>query len=141
MEYFERQFLLTDITGCSRCRNRPCKLKEYVVKILRRRENFKANSFTAAMNAQMRRIDLICKLLGPLFIALIDGISTETAVIVNFGMNVSSVVVEYYSIAKVRDTLSLYSQLLRSAFLIVYLRCTMKCLSCREQRNLLSESE
>ncbi|KAJ5390382.1 uncharacterized protein N7496_001450 [Penicillium cataractarum] len=55
------------------------------------------------MNAQMRRIDLICKLLGPLFIALIDGISTETAIIVNFGMNVSSVVVEYYSIAKVYD--------------------------------------
>lgn len=54
------------------------------------------------MNAQMRRIDLVCKLLGPLFIALIDGISTETAIVVNFGMNVSSVVVEYYSIAKVR---------------------------------------
>lgn len=49
----------------------------------------------------MRRIDLVCKLLGPLFIALIDGISTETAIIVNFGMNVCSVVVEYYSIAKV----------------------------------------
>ncbi|KAJ5890965.1 uncharacterized protein N7473_007193 [Penicillium subrubescens] len=55
------------------------------------------------MNAQMRRIDLACKLLGPLFIALIDGISTETAIMVNFGMNVCSVVVEYYSIAKVYD--------------------------------------
>lgn len=58
--------------------------------------------FHAAMNAEMRRIDLICKLLGPLFIALIDGISTETAIIVNFGMNVCSVIIEYYSIAKVK---------------------------------------
>jgi hypothetical protein len=65
------------------------------------RSEFGANPFTTAMNAQMRRIDLVCKLLGPLFIALIDGISTETAIIVNFGMNVCSVVVEYYSIAKV----------------------------------------
>ncbi|OOQ87965.1 iron-regulated transporter [Penicillium brasilianum] len=55
------------------------------------------------MNAQMRRIDLACKLLGPLFIALIDGISTETAIVVNFGMNISSVVVEYYSIAIVYE--------------------------------------
>ncbi|KAI2787506.1 hypothetical protein POX_f07873 [Penicillium oxalicum] len=53
------------------------------------------------MNAQMRRIDLVCKLVGPLFIALLDGISTRTAIIVNFGMNVCSVVIEYYSIAKV----------------------------------------
>ncbi|KAF3386316.1 Solute carrier family 40 member 1 [Penicillium rolfsii] len=55
------------------------------------------------MNAQMRRIDLVCKLLGPLFIALIDGVSTETAIMVNFGMNICSVVVEYYSIAKVYE--------------------------------------
>ncbi|KAF6788467.1 iron-regulated transporter [Colletotrichum musicola] len=53
------------------------------------------------MNAQMRRIDLMCKMLGPLFIALIDGISTELAIIVNFAMNVASVVVEYYAIARV----------------------------------------
>ena len=54
------------------------------------------------INAQMRRIDLICKLMGPLFIALIDGISTEVAILVNLGMNVGSVVVEYFAIAKVR---------------------------------------
>lgn len=54
------------------------------------------------INAQMRRIDLICKLMGPLFIALIDGISTEVAILVNLGMNVASVVVEYFAIAKVR---------------------------------------
>ncbi|KAJ5329630.1 iron-regulated transporter [Penicillium brevicompactum] len=54
-----------------------------------------------AMNAQMRRIDLVCKLIGPLFIASMDVISTDTAILVNFGMNVCSVVVEYHSIAKV----------------------------------------
>jgi len=49
----------------------------------------------------MRRIDLICKLIGPLFIALINGVSTEVAIIVNFSMNVASVVVEYNTIARV----------------------------------------
>ncbi|KAJ6105270.1 hypothetical protein N7523_010080 [Penicillium sp. IBT 18751x] len=53
------------------------------------------------MNVQMRRIDLVCKLIGPLFIALIDGMSTEAAILVNLGMNVCSVMVEYFSIAKV----------------------------------------
>ena len=55
----------------------------------------------SAINAQMRRIDLTCKLMGPLFIALIDGTSTEVAILVNMGMN-ASVVVEYFAIAKVR---------------------------------------
>ena len=49
----------------------------------------------------MRRIDLLCKLLGPLFIALIDGISTEVAIIVNLAMNVASVIIEYFAIARV----------------------------------------
>lgn len=53
------------------------------------------------LNAQMRRIDLICKLLGPLFIALLDGYSTQVAILVNLGMNVASVVVEYFAIARV----------------------------------------
>ncbi|GAW16352.1 hypothetical protein ANO14919_057780 [Xylariales sp. No.14919] len=53
------------------------------------------------MNAQMRRIDLLCKLLGPLFIALIDGFSTKAAITVNFLMNVMSIVVEYFAIARV----------------------------------------
>ena len=56
------------------------------------------------MNSQMRRIDLICKLLGPFFIALINGISIETAIIVNLGLNCVSVVIEYFSIAEVRRT-------------------------------------
>ena len=55
----------------------------------------------AALNAQMRRVDLICKLLGPLFIALIDGYSTQIAILVNLGMNVASVIVEYFAIAQV----------------------------------------
>jgi iron-regulated transporter 1 len=49
----------------------------------------------------MRRIDLMCKLIAPLFIALIDGFSTELAIVVNFGMNVASVIVEYFAIARV----------------------------------------
>ncbi|XDG07631.1 hypothetical protein ABKA04_007246 [Annulohypoxylon sp. FPYF3050] len=55
----------------------------------------------SVLNAQMRRIDLLCKLLGPLSIALIDGFSTKVAIIVNFAMNIASVTVEYYAIARV----------------------------------------
>lgn len=54
------------------------------------------------MNSQMRRIDLVCKLFGPFFIGVVDGVSTETAILVNLGMNCISVVIEYFSIAKVR---------------------------------------
>ncbi|KAF2101061.1 hypothetical protein NA57DRAFT_36305 [Rhizodiscina lignyota] len=54
-----------------------------------------------ALNAQMRRIDLACKLIGPLMIALIDGFSTKLAILVNLGMNVASVPVEYFAIALV----------------------------------------
>ncbi|KAF4975832.1 hypothetical protein FZEAL_7451 [Fusarium zealandicum] len=53
------------------------------------------------MNSQMRRIDLICKLLGPFFIGIMDSISTETAIFVNLGMNCTSVIVEYFTIARV----------------------------------------
>lgn len=49
----------------------------------------------------MRRIDLGCKLIGPLFIAFIETVSTETAILANLGMNICSVVVEYFSIARV----------------------------------------
>lgn len=58
-----------------------------------------------AMNAQMRRIDLLCKLLGPLFIALLNGYSTELAIAVNFAINAVSIGLEYFAIAKVyKDT-------------------------------------
>jgi solute carrier family 40 (iron-regulated transporter), member 1 len=49
----------------------------------------------------MRRIDLFCKLVGPLVIALIDGFSTEMAILITLGWNVTSVAIEYYAIAKV----------------------------------------
>ncbi|KAI1390758.1 Ferroporti-1 [Hypoxylon trugodes] len=61
----------------------------------------KHESALLTLNAQLRRIDLMCKLVGPLFIALIDGYSTKLALIVNFGLNIASVPVEYYSIARV----------------------------------------
>ncbi|EYE91293.1 uncharacterized protein EURHEDRAFT_416541 [Aspergillus ruber CBS 135680] len=53
------------------------------------------------LNAEMRRIDLICKLVGPFVIAIIDGFSTEIAIVVNFVMNILSIFVEYYAIERV----------------------------------------
>jgi iron-regulated transporter 1 len=55
----------------------------------------------AELNSQMRRIDLFCKLVGPLSIALVAGFSTNMAIIVTFSMTASSVFVEYYAIARV----------------------------------------
>jgi iron-regulated transporter 1 len=49
----------------------------------------------------MRRIDLFCKLVGPLSIALVAGFSTSIAIIVTVGMTAGSVFVEYYAIARV----------------------------------------
>ncbi|KAG5651945.1 hypothetical protein H0H81_006829 [Sphagnurus paluster] len=56
------------------------------------------------LNSQMRRIDLTCKLAGPLFISLIEGVSTEKAILVTLAMNVASLPVEYYTIKRVYDT-------------------------------------
>lgn len=53
------------------------------------------------LNSQMRRIDLVCKLIGPLAIGLVDGYSTNIAIVSVLGMNVSSVLAEYYAIATV----------------------------------------
>lgn len=53
------------------------------------------------LNSQMRRIDLLCKLVGPLAIALVDGYSTIIAIGVVAGMNGSSTLIEYFAIAKV----------------------------------------
>ena len=68
----------------------------------------------------MRRIDLICKLVGPLFIALIDGISTKAAILTNLGMNVVSVGVEYFSIAKVGSLFHVGTQVLQLRYTIKY---------------------
>ena len=53
------------------------------------------------LNSQMRRIDLACKLLGPLSIAFLDSISTVTAIYFVLLTNVASVVLEYFAIAQV----------------------------------------
>ncbi|KAJ5952053.1 uncharacterized protein N7479_010466 [Penicillium vulpinum] len=53
------------------------------------------------LNASMRRIDLICKLLAPVFISLIDSISTRYAMWTVFTLNTASVLVEYMAIAQV----------------------------------------
>lgn len=53
------------------------------------------------LNSQMRRIDLFCKLVGPLVIALVDGFSSRVAIFATFAMTCISVGVEYFAIAKV----------------------------------------
>ena len=49
----------------------------------------------------MRRIDLFCKLAGPFLISIVDGVSTKVAILVNLGMNLASILVEYFAIARV----------------------------------------
>ena len=70
-------------------------------------------TYGPVINAKMRRIDLICKLMGPLLIALIDGISTEVAILFNLAVNSASVIVEYPAIVKV-DSRSLVFAILLS---------------------------
>ncbi|PWY65837.1 hypothetical protein BO83DRAFT_367682 [Aspergillus eucalypticola CBS 122712] len=53
------------------------------------------------LNASMRRIDLFCKLLAPVVISVIDGLSTKIAIWTVLVVNVSCVVVEYIAIAQV----------------------------------------
>ena len=64
-------------------------------------DNFQMLMTGTALNARMRRIDLFCKLAGPLFIALIDGASTKIAIFITLGINVLSVPIEYSAIAQV----------------------------------------
>jgi len=68
------------------------------------------------MNAQMRRIDLFCKLVSPLSIALLDGISSEMAIFTTLWLNSTTVVAEYFLIAWVyRRTPALSEPPARSA--------------------------
>ena len=53
------------------------------------------------LNSQLRRIDLFCKLGGPLAISLIDGFSTVVALYMVLGTNILSVFIEYYAIRRV----------------------------------------
>lgn len=55
------------------------------------------------LNARIRRIDLFCKLIGPLVISLIDGASTTIAIWVTLSMTLLSVITEYLCIARVRS--------------------------------------
>jgi iron-regulated transporter 1 len=55
----------------------------------------------ATMNAQMRRIDLFCKLAGPLAISVIDSASTRAAILATATMSTTSVFIEYIAIARV----------------------------------------
>ncbi|KAK3168277.1 hypothetical protein OEA41_004723 [Lepraria neglecta] len=47
------------------------------------------------------RLSIACKLLGPLFIALVDGYQYSLAIMLIFGMNILSVLIEYFAIADV----------------------------------------
>jgi iron-regulated transporter 1 len=53
------------------------------------------------LNSTMRRIDLVCKLVAPVGIGLLDGYSTKVAIWVVFAQNAISVAVEYFAIAQV----------------------------------------
>ena len=53
------------------------------------------------MNAQIRQIDLFCKLLGPFLIASLDQISTVVAIWTTLAMTVTSVFAEYMFIERV----------------------------------------
>ena len=46
------------------------------------------------MNSQMRRIDLFCKLVSPLAIALVDGVSTKVAILTVLASNVASIALQ-----------------------------------------------
>lgn len=49
----------------------------------------------------MRRIDLFCKLIAPVFISLVDSFSTQVAILTVLGLNTASVLIEYVAIAQV----------------------------------------
>jgi iron-regulated transporter 1 len=53
------------------------------------------------MNSQMRRIDLFCKLISPLAIALLDGLSTKVALLFTLVLNATVFGIEYLLIARV----------------------------------------
>ncbi|KAK4634795.1 Solute carrier family 40 member 1 [Fulvia fulva] len=53
------------------------------------------------LNSQMRRIDLFCKLVGPLAIAFVNNASPSYAILVTGAMTLLSVLVEYFAIARV----------------------------------------
>ncbi|EMD00732.1 hypothetical protein BAUCODRAFT_118471 [Baudoinia panamericana UAMH 10762] len=61
----------------------------------------KDESYLRTANSQMRRIDLFCKLVGPLVISIVDAASPQAAILITGGLTVLSVAIEYVSIARV----------------------------------------
>ncbi|KAK8143672.1 hypothetical protein G3M48_006896 [Beauveria asiatica] len=59
------------------------------------------DAWRRVINARMRRIDLLCKLLGPLAISIIATVSTRFAIGATLVMNAASVFFEYGCIANV----------------------------------------
>jgi iron-regulated transporter 1 len=57
------------------------------------------------LNSVMRRIDLICKLIAPVGIGLLDGYSTKVAIWIVFAQNAISVAIEYRAIKHVYDAI------------------------------------
>ena len=53
------------------------------------------------LNSRMRRIDLLCKLLGPLVISLVNAGSLKVAIIISLGMNILSLPAEVLTITTV----------------------------------------
>ena len=95
--------LLTAILALLACLEKLCSImniiaieRDWVIVIA---ENFEYQ--LEVLNSQMRRIDLVCKLVGPLAIGLVDGYSTIIAIMAVLGMNASSVLIEYFAIARV----------------------------------------
>jgi iron-regulated transporter 1 len=56
------------------------------------------------LNAQMRRIDLFCKIFGPLIISALDTWNIQGAILMLIGVNSLSLPLEYLSIAKVYNS-------------------------------------
>lgn len=57
------------------------------------------------LNARIRRIDLFCKLFGPLAISFINDASVMAAIWATLAMNVLSIFIEYPCIARVSFTI------------------------------------
>jgi len=74
--------------------------RDWTVVMARRNARLLSN-----INAVMRRIDLICKLVSPLTTGLLVGYSTRIAILVTLVINLGSVGIEYLLIARVYDAI------------------------------------
>ena len=76
--------------------------RDWVVVICDEDENQGMGLDRGSMNAGMRRIDLFCKLVAPVFISFIDALAgTKWAILVVMALSAVSVGIEYFAIAKV----------------------------------------